>query len=165
MKNLYKELNAMLGGPPVIELPLTEKAKGLKAGLFIKFETGIPCTCPEEPDSHPQITDRRIKAVVADAKAFSGLEEALRLLRTHIPDLKIFAADADMSHLPEISTGFLEIDPDSALFTKSYLAEKEHLNVSRQAAGVLAAACKLAGRPEYENYNLLVFLSDKNTEE
>lgn len=160
MKNVYKELNEMLGGSPVIELKETEKAKDLKAYLLVKT------AAPEgfaylDSKSHPVITDRRIKALAAGVSSFEKLAPAVRLLRTHIPDLKVFAVGDDLTAVPDICTGFLADDPETALFTQHFLQEKEGLRLGRDDSGVLGAVIDLAKKDDYTQANVLVYLEGK----
>ena len=169
MKNLYKELNNILGGSPVVELKEVAKEKELKAALLLKCGNG---SCDSDVLKNI-VDDKRIKALVADIDLFasgnSALSEAVKLLKINIPDVKVFAAGADMTDIPDICTGFLNTEPANAGLTVKMLSSVEGMkltadsdeekNISK-AGAILAAAITLAKKEDFEGFNILVYLPD-----
>lgn len=150
-----------------MELKEVAKEKELAAALMLK--------CGKEAKDASAlrniVDDKRIKALVADIDLFasgnSALLEAVRLLKISIPDVKIFAAGADMTNIPDTCTGFLYTEPANAALTLKLLSSVEGLSLASdaeeekelsKAGAILAATITMAKKEDFNGFNILVYL-------
>ena len=192
-----RKLLAALGA----ELVLTPAAEGMK-GAIARAEAlreEIPgaiilqqCENPDNPDAHRETTaleilhdtDGNVDIFVAAVGTGGTITGTGETLKTHLPDLKIYAVEPKASPIlsggkpgphaiqgigagfvpqtlnTKVYDGIVTIDDNDAIATARRIATEEGLLVGISSGANVAAAMEVASRPEHRGKTIVTILCD-----